>query len=162
MKSSRRTRAAETRIVEMVFPNQTNHYGTLFGGHALRLMDQAAFISASRYCRSTVVTACSERVDFHTPAVRENWSSWWRGVTAVGKTSMTVEVELFAEQLFSGKRQLCTRGRFVLVALDNRGRPTAVPNCRIPASKDKEVKYGLSDKSRIPPVGSATRAEMGH
>jgi len=51
----------------MVFPNQTNHYGTLFGGHALRLMDQAAFISASRYCRSTVVTACSERVDFHTP-----------------------------------------------------------------------------------------------
>ena len=55
----------------MVFPNQTNHYGTLFGGHALRLMDQAAFISASRYCRSTVVTACSERVDFHTPVRQE-------------------------------------------------------------------------------------------
>ena len=40
---------------------------------------------------------------------------------------MTVKVELFAEQLLSGKRQLCTRGRFVPVALDQRGRPTAVP-----------------------------------
>src|SRR5437667_409240 len=43
------------------------------------------------------------------------------------KTWMTVKVELFAEHLLSGKRQLCTRGRFVLVALDQRGRPTAVP-----------------------------------
>src|SRR5258705_13609300 len=29
-------------MIEMVFPGQTNHYGTLFGGHALRLMDKAA------------------------------------------------------------------------------------------------------------------------
>jgi hypothetical protein len=47
MKSSKPARIMETKIVEMVFPNQANHYGTLFGGHALRLMDQAAFISAS-------------------------------------------------------------------------------------------------------------------
>ncbi len=38
----------ETRIVEMVFPNQTNHYGTLFGGDALRLMDMAAFVTTRR------------------------------------------------------------------------------------------------------------------
>lgn len=123
MKSSRRARAVETRIVEMVFPN---HYGTLFGGHALRLVDQAAFISASRYCRSTVVTACSERVDFHTPVHQGQLVELVARVIAVGKTSMKVEVKLFAEQLLSGRRQLCTRGRFVLVALDDRGRPAAV------------------------------------
>ena len=116
----------------MVFPNQTNHYGTLFGGHALRLMDQAAFISASRHCRSTVVTACSERVDFHTPVHQGQLVELVARVIAVGKTSMTVEVKLFAEQLLSGKRQLCTRGRFVLVALDNRGRPTGVPKLQSP------------------------------
>jgi RNA polymerase sigma-70 factor (ECF subfamily) len=54
----------ETRIVEMVFPNQTNHYGTLFGGAALRLMDMAAFVAASRHARRPVVTASSERIDF--------------------------------------------------------------------------------------------------
>ncbi len=117
----------------MVFPNQTNHYGTLFGGHALRLMDQAAFISASRYCRSTVVTACSERVDFHTPVHQGQLVELVARVIAVGRTSMTVQVELFAEQLLSGKRQLCTRGRFVLVALDRRGRPASVPKLPTPS-----------------------------
>jgi acyl-CoA hydrolase len=40
----------------MVFPNQTNHYGTLFGGDALRLMDMAAFVTASRHARKCVIT----------------------------------------------------------------------------------------------------------
>ena len=52
-------------MIEMVFPDQTNHYGTLFGGHALPLMDKAAFVAAAwRYSRRTVVAASSERVDF--------------------------------------------------------------------------------------------------
>src|SRR5258705_11970802 len=86
-------------MIEMVFPDQTNHYGTLFGGHALRLMDQAAFISASRYCRSTVVTACSERVDFHIPVRQGQLVELVAQVIATGRTSMTVEVSLFAECL---------------------------------------------------------------
>jgi acyl-CoA hydrolase len=39
---------------------------------------------------------------------------------------MQVEVELVAEDLLSGERELCTRGRFVMIALDARGRPTGV------------------------------------
>lgn len=57
----------DARLMEMVFPGETNHYGTLFGGQALALMDKAAFIAASRYARRTVVTASSERIDFHVP-----------------------------------------------------------------------------------------------
>jgi len=38
----------ETRFVEMVFPEQANHYGTLFGGNALSLMGKAAFVAATR------------------------------------------------------------------------------------------------------------------
>ena len=117
----------------MVFPNQTNHYGTLFGGHTLRLMDQAAFISASRYCRSTVVTACSERVDFHTFVRQGELVELVARLIAVGKTSRTMEVKLFAEQLLSGKRQLCTRRRFVLVALDSLGPSYTVPKVPSPS-----------------------------
>jgi len=132
MRTSKPARSTETRIVEMVFPNQTNHYGTLFGGHALRLMDQAAFIAASRHCRSTVVTASSERVDFRIPVHQGQIIELVAQVIATGRTSMTVEVEMFAEWLLTGKQQLCTRGRFVLVALDGKGRPTAVPRLRNP------------------------------
>jgi len=54
-------------------------------------------------------------------------------VIEVGKTSRTMEVKLLAEQLLSGKRQQCTRGRFVLVALDSRGRPTTLPKVPSPS-----------------------------
>lgn len=122
----------ETRIVEMVFPNQTNHYGTLFGGHALRLMDMAAFVTASRYARCAVVTASSERVDFDVP-VREGQLAEVVGrVVKTGRTSMDVEVELWAEELRSGRRELCTKGRFVLVAVDENGRPTPLPSVNHP------------------------------
>lgn len=57
-------RLTEARLIEMVFPEQANHYGTLFGGQALALMDKAAFIAASRYARRAVVTARSEKVDW--------------------------------------------------------------------------------------------------
>jgi acyl-CoA hydrolase len=114
-------------MIEMVFPDQTNHYGTLFGGHALRLMDKAAFVAASRHARSAVVTACSERVDFNVPARHGDLIELTATVIGTGRTSMTVAVELFAEDLLTGDRSLCAQGRFVLVAVDHRGKPRPVP-----------------------------------
>jgi acyl-CoA hydrolase len=126
MTISDNTRPQETRIVQMVFPNQTNHYGTLFGGDALRLMDMAAFVTASRHARRPVVTASSERIDFHVPVRQGQLAEVLGRVTSTGRTSLTVEVELWAEDLLTGKRELCTKGNFVLVAVDERGRPAPI------------------------------------
>lgn len=117
----------EVRIIEMVFPQQTNHYGTLFGGEALALMDKAAFIVASRYARRTVVTASSEKVDFHVPVRQGQLVELVARIASTGKSSVHVEVELYSEDLLTGDRQLGTRGRFVMVALDSHGKPTEVP-----------------------------------
>ena len=54
-------------MIEMIFPEQANHYGTLFGGNALSLMAKAAFVAATSHARMPVVMARSERVDFATP-----------------------------------------------------------------------------------------------
>jgi acyl-CoA hydrolase len=116
----------ETRMVEIVFPNQANHYGTLFGGDALRLMDMAAFVAASRHARKPVVTASSERIDFHVPVRQGQLAEVVGRVSRTGRTSMTVEVELWAEDLLTGTRELCTKGSFVLVAVDQDGRPIPI------------------------------------
>ena len=131
-------RITEVSLIEMVFPEQTNHYGTLFGGQALALMDKAAFIGASRYARRTVVTASSERVDFHVPVRQGQLVELETRIVATGRTSMTVEVDLYAEDLLTGDRQLGTRGRFVLVALDAHGKPTSVPPLQPPATPELE------------------------
>lgn len=117
----------EARLLEMVFPDHTNHLGTLFGGQALAWMDKAAFIAASRYARRTVVTACSEQVDFRLPIRQGQLVETVARVVGVGRSSIQVEVELIAEDLLSGERDSCTRGRFTMIALDARGRPAAVP-----------------------------------
>ena len=126
MTTSDAARPQETRIVEMVFPNQTNHYGTLFGGDALRLMDMAAFVTASRHARRPVVTASSERIDFRVPVRQGQLAEVVGRVIDRGRTSLRVEVELWAEDLLTGKRKLCTKGSFVLVAVDEQGRPTPI------------------------------------
>jgi acyl-CoA hydrolase len=119
--------AAETRTVEIVFPDHSNHLGTLFGGQALAWMDKAAFIAASRHARCTVVTARSERIDFRAAVSTGALVELVARVVATGRTSMEVEVEMHCEDLHSGRSHLATRGRFTMVALDGAGRPTPVP-----------------------------------
>ena len=116
----------EARLMEMVFPDHTNHHGTLFGGQALAWMDKAAFIVASRYSRRTVVTARSDQVDFKLPILQGMLVEVIASVVGVGHSSMKVAVDLEVENLLTGERRLGTRGHFVMVALDEHRQPVAV------------------------------------
>jgi acyl-CoA hydrolase len=104
------------QLIDMVFPGDTNHHGTLFGGVALAHMDKVAFLAASRHGRVPFVTAASDRIDFAAPAHRGDMVEVSGRVVRVGNRSLDVEVELVAEQPLSGERRLCTKGRFTLVA----------------------------------------------
>ena len=125
-------RPIEARLLHMVFPDHTNHLGTLFGGQALAWMDMASFIAASRYARTTVVTARSEQVDFNQPIHKGDLVEVVARLVKVGRSSMSVDVEVITENLLSGERKLCTRGHFVMIALGEDGQPTAVP--RLPGT----------------------------
>ena len=137
---SSKSSSAKTIMVEMVFPNQTNHYGTLFGGQALELMDKCAFVAASRYTRKPMVTACSERVDFRAPAKNGSIVELIGRILKHGKTSVTVGVQLIAEDLLSGNRHLCAQGSFVLVAVDSANKPVAIHSCHNEACDQQSEK----------------------
>ena len=109
--------SAAIRLIEMVFPGDTNHHGTLFGGVALAHMDKVAFLVAARHGRVPFVTAATERIDFAAPAYMGEMVEVTGRVTRVGRSSLDVEVELVAEDPVTGERRLCTRGRFVMVAV---------------------------------------------
>ena len=115
---------------EMALDLLTETAGTLTAGTeqvALSMMDKAASIAAHRHARNTVVTASIERTDFLTPVYEGELVEVTGRVVATGRTSMVVEVELVAENLVTGDRRLCTRGKVNMVALDKAGKPTAVP-----------------------------------
>jgi acyl-CoA hydrolase len=129
----------ETRFVEMVFPEQANHYGTLFGGHALSLMGKAAFVAATRRARAPVVMAKSEKVEFHVPVHVGELIELTARVVRVGRSSMTVAVEAVSEGLVTGTRRLAVRGSFEMVAVDDAGKPVPVAPSSS-GNKSKEVR----------------------
>ncbi|MBD3332069.1 acyl-CoA thioesterase [candidate division GN15 bacterium] len=114
----------EITIYEVVFPSMVNHLGTLFGGTALQWMDRAAWICATRFARKTMVTIASDRVEFKKPVLQGDLVQLTAQVTQSGKTSVTVQVVLVAEDPITAERHLATEGQFVLVAVNKHGRPT--------------------------------------
>jgi acyl-CoA hydrolase len=119
-----------TVVADMVFPTQTNHYGTLFGGEALKMMDKAAFIMASRDARQLIVTASIDRTDFKHPVRQGELAEVLARVVARGRSSITVETQLFSENLVTGERILCSTAQFVMVAVSADGRPQAIGAAR--------------------------------
>jgi acyl-CoA hydrolase len=110
-----------TRLGRLVQPADANEHGTLFGGEAMRFMDEAAAVAAIRYARGSVVTAHVDAVDFHSPVLIGTFLEASARVIAVGRSSMTVEVMLEAEDRHTAERTVATTGRFVLVAVDAEG-----------------------------------------
>ena len=113
--------AAGDRMVELVFPGETSHYGSLYGGHTMAAMAKAAFIAATRHSRRTLVMASVQRVDFTATVEAGAIIELAPVVTATGRRSLTVEVTLHAESPRSGERRLCGSGTFVMVAVDAAG-----------------------------------------
>jgi len=116
----------EIRLVDVVFPERANHYGTLFGGHALQLMGKAAFIAATRRARQHVVMASTGNMIFDEPVRVGELIECVASVARVGRSSMTVVVDLIHEDSLSGLRRSAVRGSFEMVAVDASGRPAPV------------------------------------
>ncbi len=117
---------SETRIFKAVFPNTTNHYDTLFGGHAMQLMDEVAFITATRFSRKKVVTVCSSQIDFNHAIPAGTLIELIGRVIRVGNTSLDIKVDIFIEQMYSDHREKAIEGKFTFVAIDDNKQPISV------------------------------------
>lgn len=117
---------AVTRVFKAVFPNTTNHYDTLFGGTALQLMDEVAFICATRFSRKRMVTVSSDRVDFEQPIPAGTLIELVAKVTEVGTKSLKIKVDIFLEEMYEEKRYKAIQGIFTFVAIDKDRNPIAV------------------------------------
>lgn len=122
----KREEISETRVAKMVFPSTTNHYDTLFGGEALKWMDEVAYIAATRFARKQVVTISTEQVDFKRPIPSGILVELVARVIHVGRTSLKVVVNIFLEELYSDKREKAITGVFNFVAIDENKRPTPI------------------------------------
>ncbi len=121
-----RIQQSETRIFKAVFPNTTNHYDTLFGGTAMQLMDEVAFITATRFSRQRMVTVSSDRIDFKRPIPAGTIIELVGKVAYLGNTSLKIRVDIFIEEMYCDKRERAIRGEFTFVAIDEDKNPMKI------------------------------------
>jgi len=121
-----RIAASETHIFKTVFPNTTNHHDTMFGGNVMQMMDEIAFITATRFCRKGIVTVSSDKIDFTKPIPAGTIVELIGKVTYIGTTSLKVRVDIFIEQMYSDLREKAVSGVFTLVAIDKDKKPVKV------------------------------------
>jgi acyl-CoA hydrolase len=129
----------ESRVVRTsrIFPNDVNNHHTLFGGKLMSDIDMMASITAVRHCRKEVVTASTDSVDFLSPITMQDSVCMESFVTWTGTTSMEVFVKIIAENLLTGDRKIAATAFLTFVALDDNGKPTAVPGI-IPETKEEK------------------------
>ncbi len=124
---SKRIQQSRTSIYKVVFPNTTNHYDTLFGGTAMNLMDEVAFIAATRFSRKKVVTISSDKIDFKEPIPAGTIVQLTAEVIDIGNTSLKVKVDLFQEEMYKDTPQRKSiSGVFTFVALDENNKKIKV------------------------------------
>lgn len=126
MNVAERIKNAETRIFKVVFPNTTNHYNTLFGGTAMQLMDEVAFIAATRFSRKRMVTISSSQIDFKESIPADTIIELVGKITEIGNTSLKVSVEIFQETMFDDERKKSISGMFTFVAIDENKNPIKI------------------------------------
>ncbi|SFW38937.1 acyl-CoA thioesterase [Cellulophaga fucicola] len=121
-----RIKKSTTTIFKAVFPNTTNHYDTLFGGTAMQLMDETAFICATRFSRQQMVTVSSDKIDFKMPIPAGTIVELSGYVTHVGNTSLKVAVDIYIEEMYSNYREKAVFGEFTFVAIDENKKPVTI------------------------------------
>jgi len=118
---------SHTIMNELVLPNDTNTMNNLMGGRLLHWMDISAAIAAQKHCNRNVVTASVDNVSFQHAIKLGDVVSIESKVTRAFNTSVEVRLDVWAENIPSGRRVKSNEAYYTFVALDADGNTVRVP-----------------------------------
>ncbi len=129
----------------VVFPNDLNAYGTLFGGRVLDLCDRLAGVVAKRHSGKICVTLAIDSVRFLAPAKHGDILVMRASVNRVWNTSMEIGIKVFAEDFRTLEKTHILSAYFTFVALDDALKPTKIPPI-IPETEDEKRRYKAAEE----------------
>lgn len=114
-------------IRTVMMPRDTNPQGTIFGGVLLSLIDQAAWIEALRQSSRLYVTVAMNTIEFKQPVLVGDVLSLWGRTTRIGRTSISVHVDVRADRPGTGQTDIpVTAADVTMVAVDESGKPVPI------------------------------------
>jgi acyl-CoA thioesterase YciA len=119
--------STEPSIRVIMMPKDTNAFGTIFGGVILSYIDQAGAVEAHRHGADFIVTVAMREVVFHEPVYVGDLVSLHTRLVKIGRTSITVGVEVFSQPGEGiGNRVRVTEAEVTYVNLDKNRRPVPI------------------------------------
>lgn len=134
-------------MTEIVLPNDTNGLGNMMGGRLLHLMDKAGAISAQRHANRVCVTAAVDTVEFESAIRQGEVVIIESQVNRTFRTSMEVELNVWAENPREETRRKCNRAFYTFVAVDENIRPVPVAPIQ-PETEEEELRFENAAKRR--------------
>lgn len=120
-------------------PNQANNYGNAHGGTVVRLMDELAAIAAMNVAKEICVTAHIGAVDFHSPIPVGNVAAIEAFAYETGRTSVKIYSSVTGRDPRAGQSTHTTSAHFTMVAVDEGGTPTPVPDLHVDTPAGAEL-----------------------
>jgi len=137
----------------LMTPDMANFSGNVHGGTILKFLDQVAYACASRYAGRYVVTLSVDQVMFRQPIHVGELVTFLASVNHTGTSSMEIGIKVVAEDIRSQVVRHANSCFFTMVAVDDAGKPVAVPPLR-PFSADEKRRWNNAKARR------ELRAEM--
>ena len=153
--ASKKVSHSQVVMSSLMLPQHANTSGNVHGGEIMKLMDSAAAVVARRHARSNVVTARVDELRFLHPCHIGDVVTCYGKLTFVGRTSMEVLVTVTVEDVKKYEpAKIALTAYFTFVALDEQGKPQAVPSLDIETEeelrlfKEGERRYLAHKKQR--------------
>ena len=127
MQNSPHQPRGELSLRTVAMPADTNPHGDIFGGWIMSLMDLGAGVAAGTRARGRVATAAVSNLSFLQPVKVGDVVCVYTDVIRTGRSSITVGVEAYVLRRNQGERVRVTAAEFVLVAVDDHGKPRPLP-----------------------------------
>ena len=116
----------ELVIRTIAMPADTNPNGDIFGGWIMSQMDLGSGILAAKTAQTRVVTVAMDGMSFLQPVCVGDTVACYAWVEKIGRTSMTIPVEVWVQRYMSAERVRVTHAIFTYVAVDAEGKPIPV------------------------------------
>ena len=130
--------ASQITLSQMMGPQDANTLGNVHGGVIMKMVDEAGALAAMRHAQNVVVTVALDSMTFKEPIRIGDVVTIRAELTYTGRTSMEVHVEVQAEHPFLGTISHTNSAYLVYVALDQDGRPSAVPPLDLQTDLEKQ------------------------
>lgn len=130
--------ASRITLSQLMHPEHANLLGNVHGGWIMKLVDEAGALACMRHAQRKVVTVSIDSMVFRQPIRIGDLVILKAEVSYTGRTSLEAAVEVLAENPITGEQTHTNTAYLVYVALDDEGKPTAVPPLHAETEEEKQ------------------------